>query len=129
MVLICRFRNSTEIFAIIVNGCKFSAILIKSSNWDIDRVSGSTTGKEWNTGLDLKLKFTMLFITCLKREERHKILEKVSTDYKLRNLLQFYQFLFIRTLFPYLLKSPPGKLNPSRCLQILRTFYKKQYRP
>ena len=50
--------------------------------------------------LDLKLKFTMLSITYLKREGQHKILEKVSTDEKLRNLLQFNPFLFITILFP-----------------------------
>ena len=53
-----------------------------------------------NTDLDLKLKFTMLSITYLKREAQHQILEKVSTDYKLRKLLQFYAFLLIRAPFP-----------------------------
>ena len=38
---------------------------------------------EIHTGLDLKLKFTMLSITYLKREVQHQILEKISNDYKI----------------------------------------------
>ena len=72
--------------------------------------------------LDLKLKFTMLSITYLKREGQHKILEKVSTDEKLRNLLQFNPFLFITILFPYLLKSPPGK-NRSKQMCADTTYF------
>ena len=34
---------------------------------------------------------------------------------KIKNLLQFYPFLFIRTPFSWLLKSPPGKLHPNTC--------------
>ena len=36
----------------------------------------------------------------LKREVPHKILEELSTDDKLKNLLRFYPFFFIRTPFP-----------------------------
>ena len=32
---------------------------------------------------DIKLKFTMLSITYLKREVQHQILEKISNDYKI----------------------------------------------
>ena len=78
------FRNSTEIFATIVNSWKSLAIVIKSSILDIGRVSGSTAGKDWNTGLSLKLKFIMLSITYFKREGQHQMVEKFSTDYKLK---------------------------------------------
>ena len=30
----------------------------------------------------------------LKRERQHKVSERISTDYKLKNLLQFYPFLY-----------------------------------
>ena len=53
---------------------------MQSSNLDICRVSGSTTGREWITGLDLKLKFTLLFVTYLQRVGKHHILENISTD-------------------------------------------------
>ena len=57
----------------------------------------STSSREWNIDLDIKVKFTILFITSLKREGQHKILEKIITDYpRLRNLFKFYPFLFIR---------------------------------
>ena len=91
--------NSAEIFTTIANGRKLLAIFIKGSNIDIARVSGSIAGREWNIGLDLKLKFTMLSITCLKRGQ-HQILEKISTDYKLRNLLQFYLFPLLEHISP-----------------------------
>ena len=85
---------------------------MQSSNVDICRVSGSTTGREWITGSDLKLKFTLLFVTYFQRVGKHHILENVSTDQKLRNFLQFYPLLFIRAPFLYLVKSRPGKLDP-----------------
>ena len=44
----------------------------------------------------------MLFITYLQKEEKHQIFEKVSADYKLKNLFQFYPFLFIKITFPEL---------------------------
>ena len=68
------------------------------------------------------LKFTMLSITYLKREGQHQIFEKVSANYKWRNLLQFYRLLFIRTPFPYLIQSTPEKLDRNRCLQIYVLF-------
>ena len=46
------------------------------------------------------LKFIMLSITYFKKEGPHKILEKLRTDDKLKNLLRFYPFFFIRTPFP-----------------------------
>ena len=64
----------------VVNRWKSLPIVIKCSILDIGRVSGSTAGRESNTGLDLMLKFTMLSITYLKMEGQHQILEKVSTD-------------------------------------------------
>ena len=67
----------------------------------------------------------MLFITYLQKEEKHQIFEKVSADYKLKNLFQFYPFLFIKITFPELVQDCPGNLDPNRCLQILRTFYNK----
>ena len=91
--------NSPEIFATKADGRKLLAIFIKGSNLDIGRVSGSIAGREWNIGLDLKLKFIMLSITCLKRGQ-HQILEKTSTDYKLRNLLQFYLFPLLEHISP-----------------------------
>ena len=39
------------------------------SSLDIGKVSKSTTGRKLNTGLDVKLKFTMLSIIYLKKEE------------------------------------------------------------
>ena len=60
------YWNYAEIFTRIVNGWKSLLIVLKNSILDIGKVSGSTAGKEWNTVLDLKLKFTMPFITCLK---------------------------------------------------------------
>ena len=59
---------SAQIFTMIVNDWKSLAIVIKSSNLYIGRVYGSTNGRQWNTGLDLKLKFTMLSITFLKKK-------------------------------------------------------------
>ena len=78
--MICGFRKSAEIFTTIVNGCKLLAIVIKSFSLDIGRGSGSTAGKKLNTGLYLKLEFTMLSITYFKKEGQYKILEKVSID-------------------------------------------------
>ena len=59
---------SAQIFTMIVNDWKSLAIVIKSSNLYIGRVYGSTNGRQWNIGLDLKLKFTMLSITFLKKK-------------------------------------------------------------
>ena len=77
---LCGFRKSVGIITTVVNGWKLLAIAIKSPSLDIGRVSGSTAGRKWNTGLDLKLKFTMLSITHLKKEGQHQLLERVSTD-------------------------------------------------
>ena len=71
-----------------VNGWKSLGIVKKSSNLDIGRVSGATTGGELNTGFNFK------------REGQHQIIEKLSTDYKFKSLLRFYPFLFIRIPFP-----------------------------
>ena len=64
----------------VVNGWKSLPIVIKSYILDIGRVSGSTAGREGNALLDLKLKFTLLSTTYLKRERQHQIFEKVSSD-------------------------------------------------
>ena len=61
-------RNSAEIFTTIVNDLKSLPIVVRSSILDIGMVSESTTGREWNVVLYLKLKFTMLSITYLTRE-------------------------------------------------------------
>ena len=80
----------SETFTTIANSWNLLAIVIKSSILDIGRFSESITGRKLNTGLDLKLKFTILFITYLKSRGQHQTLQKIGTDYKLRNLLQFY---------------------------------------
>ena len=66
MVAICGFRNSAEIFTMVVNGWKSLPIVMICSILDVGGVSGSTSGKEWNTVLDLKLKFAILSITYLR---------------------------------------------------------------
>ena len=52
---------------------------MKISILDIGGARGSTAAGESNAVLDLKLKFTMLFITHFGTKGEHQILEKVST--------------------------------------------------
>ena len=68
-----------EIFTRIINGWKSLPIVMKISILDIGGARGSTAAGESNTVLDLKLKFTMLFITHFGTKGEHQILEKVST--------------------------------------------------
>ena len=74
----CELRNSVQIFTTIVSGRKLLAIVTKSPNLDIGRVSGSTAAREWNPGLDLTLNFTMHAITYLKREGQRQMLKKLE---------------------------------------------------
>ena len=89
MVVICGFRNYAEIFTTIVNGWRSLPVVLKSSVLDTGRVFESTASRKWNTASDLKLKFTMLSIIYLKRNGQHQLLERVSTDEKLWNILHF----------------------------------------
>ena len=50
---IWKLRNSVELFTTTVNCWKSLGIVKKSSNLDIGKVSGATTGRELNTGFNL----------------------------------------------------------------------------
>ena len=65
---------------LLVNGWKLLATVIKSSCLDIGRVSGSTRGRKWNTGYDLKAEVYHALHNLFKEGGAAPTLKKVSTD-------------------------------------------------